>query len=45
MRNLALCVTSQRNWVLESLDMSTAFLQAGAQQMEEEKLYTSACLS
>ena len=41
MRNLALCVTSQRNWVLESLDMSTAFLQAGAQQMEEEKLYTS----
>ena len=41
MRNLALFVTSQRNWVLESLDMSTAFLQTGAQQMEEEKLYTS----
>ena len=28
-RNLALCVAAQRRWQLESLDMSTAFLQTG----------------
>ena len=37
-RNLALCVAAQRRWQLESLDMSTAFLQTGKTE-EDRKIW------
>ena len=41
MRNLSLAWTAQRGWILEGLDMSTAFLQTGSVEMQQEELYTS----
>ena len=41
MRNLSLALTAQRGWILEGLDMSTAFLQTGSVEMQQEELYTS----
>ena len=41
MRNLSLLLTAQKGWTLEGLDMSTAFLQTGTKEMEQEELYTS----
>ena len=40
MRNLSLLMVAQRNWILEGLDMSTAFLQTGKFEMEQQKLWT-----
>ena len=40
MRNLSLLLTAQKGWTLEGLDMSTAFLQTGTKEMEQEELYT-----
>ena len=41
MRCLSLTLTAQKGWTLEGLDMSTAFLQTGSEEMEQEELYTS----
>ena len=41
MRNLSLCLVAQREWILEGLDMKTAFLQTGADVMEQQELWTS----
>ena len=41
MRNLSLLMVSQRNWILEGLDMSTGFLQTGRFEMEQQRLRTS----
>eukprot|EP00438_Fugacium_kawagutii_P003967 Skav207534 [mRNA] locus=scaffold756:114473:122071:+ [translate_table: standard] len=41
MRNLSLYLVAQRGWSLESLDMSTAFLQTGQADMESQRLWTS----
>ena len=40
MRNLSLLMVAQRNWILEGLDMSTAFLQTGKFEMEQQQLWT-----
>ena len=41
MRNLSLLLTAQKGWMLEGLDMTTAFLQTGGDSMEKEELWTS----
>ena len=41
MRNLSLYLVAQRGWQLEGLDMSTAFLQTGAFEMEQQELWTT----
>ena len=41
MRNLSLCLVAQRGWILEGLDMSTAFLQTGEETVEGRELWTS----
>jgi len=40
-RNLSLCAVAQRGWQLESLDMHTAFLQTGGEDMESKELWTT----
>ena len=40
MRNLSLLLTAQKGWMLEGLDMTTAFLQTGGDSMEKEELWT-----
>ena len=41
MRNLSLYLVAQRDWILEGLDMKTAFLQTGTEEMEKQQIYTS----
>ena len=41
MRNLSLLLVAQKKWTLEGLDMSTAFLQTGKFEMEQQKLWTT----
>ena len=41
MRNLSLYLVAQRDWILEGLDMKTAFLQTGTEEMEKQQIYTT----
>ena len=40
MKHLSLFLAAQKKWSLESLDMKTAFLQTGADDMEQKELWT-----
>ena len=41
MRNLSLYLVAQNKWMLEGLDMKTAFLQTGTEEMEKQQIYTT----